>query len=139
MDNEPIVIDGSSDASPVTIPSPSLIDEQSDLVIDDVVADNEGKLVWEDEFNMVIPIPWSSRIEGRSNRALRYKGVVWTILVVLDIDNNKFGIFFGIDHPELMPLYSPFKFEYYFELLESDGNFVTEGMIKSKILLDWII
>lgn len=126
--NDPIVIiDGSSDDSPVANSSPVLWQHSPEVIIEDVVADNEGKITWTDDFNIVVPFPTPQRIEGRSTRAYRYKGTVWNTLVVLEFGNNHFGVFLGVDYPSAMPMHMAYKFEFHYELLNSDGEHIATG------------
>lgn len=122
-----IIIDDSDDAPTESIPPPSQPRIESPIVYQEVEANENGGLVFEEDVTLVIPREPQERIEAKSGHGFRFHGTNWSTLVVFIIGEDKFGVFLGADDPESMPPQMQYKFKFRYDLLDSDSNWIASG------------
>lgn len=128
LNEDPIVIDDSDDTpTEENIPAFQYAPEEEKYVFEEIFADENGLLKFEEEINMVISHD-SMAFHGRSYRGFRYKGIDWSTLVVINPSENKFGVFLGVDNPDTVPSHMQYKFKFQYDLYDSEGNWIKTGI-----------
>lgn len=88
--------------------------------------DNDDTVVWEDDFMFAVAsFGEESRHLATSTRI--WRGAEWTLLVVDDLKQNRFGAFLGIEDPTKLPNNWKMKTRFKFILINGEGNELQSG------------